>query len=60
MSDRINEIEEMTQFELLDLIEQIRDIVWNGEDAREVVFDLRELVGAPEDWEDDNEFSDED
>lgn len=48
---RRNEIEEMDQWELLELVEQIRDIVWLTEEGQDAVKLIRDLVGVHEDVE---------
>lgn len=52
MSDRIDELEEMGQFELLDILEQIREVVWHGEDSASVILEIKEIVGKPDDFDD--------
>lgn len=53
---RRHEVEEMDQWELQELVEQIRDIVWFGEDATDVIKSIRDLVGVHEDVEDTEDY----
>lgn len=44
----------LTREELIDLLEEIRNEIWTGEDADDIVLFVQDLVGYPEDhvkWE---------
>ena len=53
---RRQEIEELDQWELLELIQQIRDAIWLTEDGQEAIKQVRELVGVHEDVEDEEDY----
>lgn len=47
------EIEEMEQFEILDLVQRIRSVVWSGDDESDIIENIKELVGEDEELEED-------
>lgn len=50
-AERRAEIEDMSHFELLELIEEIREVAWSDDDDTAPLEDIKTLVGMPEDAE---------
>ena len=49
--DRIEEINEMSEMELLSLLDSLREIAWTDEESS--IEEIKELLGAPSEWESD-------